>query len=133
MSSFLDFGPFYQCALPLKRLRIFKVRRWGTDSQTEDWREDRDEVSSLEDANLVSSMWRGSDHHMVVLDIDIPAALIPSSTPGHSHLYIKSAMPWDVYTRLLDALADAGILETGYVAASKKRGFTGVRVPWVTK
>lgn len=127
------FGPMYQHAMPYKRLRLFKVLKWGIDSDSEEWHEDREEVTSLDDANIVSSQFRGSDHHMVILDLDVPAALVPSSTPGHSHLYIQSRMGWETYSNLLDALSAAGILEPGYVGASKARKFTGVRLPWISK
>jgi hypothetical protein len=74
-----------------------------------------------------------AQHHKVVLDIDLPAKLIPSSTEGHFHLYIDKEIPWDVYVRLLTALASAGIIEQGYLSASLERGLTAVRLPWVRK
>lgn len=96
-------------------------------------------VSSLAHANVVSSIQIGqSPHspdatHFPVIDIDIPARLIPSSTPGHSHLYIDHPVPESMYWPLLHALADAGIVEQGYVDASEARGYTSVRLPWVRK
>lgn len=71
--------------------------------------------------------------HKVVVDIDMPARLVPSSTPGHFHLYIDHKMPWHQYLQLLDALVEAGIVEPGYVKAAERRGFTAVRLPWITK
>ncbi|MEO2133362.1 hypothetical protein [Microbacterium sp.] len=71
--------------------------------------------------------------HKVVLDIDIPAKLVPSSTPGHSHLYIDKAMPWGDYFELLSVLADVGLIERGYFDASIARGHTAARLPWVKK
>ena len=71
--------------------------------------------------------------HRPVLDIDIPARLIPSSTPGHHHLYLDVDMPWDKYEALLKALADAGVIEQGYLLAALDRGATFVRLPWVGK
>lgn len=71
--------------------------------------------------------------HSPVLDIDIPAHLVPSSTPGHSHLYFDHLMTWRQYKRFLKALAKVGILENGYVKASIRRGHTAVRVPWLKK
>lgn len=85
-------------------------------------------------ADVVSSQIVGeSDMHSIMLDLDVPAHLVPSSTPGHSHLYIDVKVPWHTYLRLLSALADAGVIERGYVGASKKRGGTFLRLPWVKK
>lgn len=71
--------------------------------------------------------------HKPILDIDFPVHVVPSSTPGHSHVYIDKAMPWDKLKALLDALADAGVVERGYADASIDQGFTTVRAPWVKK
>lgn len=71
--------------------------------------------------------------HKPVLDLDMPCKLIPSSTPGHFHLYIDQAMSWDAYRALLHALAAAGLIEQGYLNASLARGHTAVRLPWVQK
>lgn len=71
--------------------------------------------------------------HKVVLDIDLPAQLIPSSTPGHFHLLIDKELTWGQYTGLLNELARVGIIEDGYVSASIARGHTAVRLPWVQK
>lgn len=71
--------------------------------------------------------------HRPVLDIDIPIKVVPSSTPGHSHLFIDVAMTWEDYEKLLWALAAAGIVEEGYVHASVRRGHTSVRLPHVRK
>lgn len=71
--------------------------------------------------------------HKVVLDIDLPAKLIESSTPGHYHLFIDHEIPEHKYMALLDIMAECGLIERGYVYASKERGYTAVRLPWVKK
>ena len=71
--------------------------------------------------------------HFPVLDLDVPAHLVPSSTSGHSHLYIDKLLSWDQYKELLTALAKAGIIEDGYAGASIARGHTAVRLPWKRK
>lgn len=89
-----------------------------------------------QDAHVVTSRANDGkycDHHRPVLDIDFPAALIPSTTPGHFHLYLDKPMPWGKYKALLKALADAGIIERGYLSASIGRQYTSVRLPWVRK
>lgn len=73
------------------------------------------------------------DFHKPILDIDFPIQCVPSTTPGHFHLYMDKELTWDKYKALLHALADAGIIEDGYRWASIAREYTAVRVPWVRK
>jgi len=95
--------------------------------------EDRVETSDLALAEVVSSRIVGLDAHRLMLDLDVPAELIASSTPGHSHLYVDVAMTWDKLEPLLRALGDAGIIETGYAKVSIARKQTFLRLPWVKK
>lgn len=71
--------------------------------------------------------------HAPVLDIDFPVVVIPSTTPGHFHLYIEKEVCWTDYSMLLDALAECGIIEKGYARASQERGAAYVRVPTAVK
>lgn len=71
--------------------------------------------------------------HRPVLDLDFPAAIVPSSTPGHGHLYLDKVLTWSQYVKLMEVMAEVGILEPGYVSASIAREFTSVRLPWVKK
>ena len=94
----------------------------------------------LEEANLLTSRHKhgrakagGKGMHRIVLDIDMDAALIPSTTPGHHHLIIDKVLPWDEYEKLLNALADAGIIQKGYAGASIAKGYTAIRPPWEKK
>lgn len=91
---------------------------------------------SLGDANLVSSRITSGEHagkHTVAIDLDVSAVLVPSSTPGHSHLYIDVPMTWETYANLLKALSAAGIVEDGYVQACIRRKHTSLRLPWIRK
>lgn len=105
-------------------------------------------VDSIDEAEVVTSntgemapkpkmgWWGGTEDesiHRPILDIDFPAALIPSTTPGHFHLYLDKPMGWSKYSALLGALATAGIVEQGYAGASLEREYTSVRLPWVKK
>lgn len=96
-------------------------------------------TTSEQEANIVTSQLpvfdkaTGFELHAPVLDIDFGAQLLPSSTPGHFHLYFEKAMTWDKYCGLLRALGDVGILEAGYVKASLRRGYSSVRKPGVYK
>ena len=116
--------------LPLPGQILHNVKAFG-DYACED--RDRYATTNLEEAHVTTSMVAGSDMHKVVLDIDMPAVLLDSSTPGHHHLYIDHEMTWENYKRLLHVLADVGLLEPGYVGASETRKHTALRLPWVRK
>lgn len=67
--------------------------------------------------------------HAPCIDLDYPAYLIESSTPGHFHLYLEKKVPWDKYKAVLRALADADLIEEGYYNASVKHGGSYLRLP----
>lgn len=92
-------------------------------------------TTELDAAHVVTSQAKNDvpGYHRPVLDLDFPAALIPSTTPGHFHLYLDKPMPWPKYKALIKALADAGIIERGYASASIARRYTSVRLPWIRK
>lgn len=75
----------------------------------------------------------GDDLHAPVIDLDLPARLVPSATPGHFHLFLDVAMDWPTYVHLLEALAEAGLVQPGYVDACVVRGTTDVRAYPETK
>lgn len=112
--------------------KLYKVKQWapssGSLSQTTDV-----DPAHLFNADVVSSEVRNNGVHRPVLDIDVPAFLVPSSTPGHSHLYIDKPMMWDEYAKLLGALEAAGIIEYGCYNIALKRKATMVRLPWIRK
>lgn len=58
------------------------------------------------------------------LRFDVPMTIVPSTTPGHHHLYLEHEMPWEHYRRFLRALGAVDILEQGYVAAAERREMT---------
>lgn len=103
------------------------------DDGTYDEAYDLEQPSPEHPANVVSSLCEDGQHRPV-LDIDMPVVLMPSSTPGHHHLYLNTvALTWDKYAALLDVLADCGIIEQGYADASIRRGQTVVRRPGVPR
>lgn len=124
-----------------KWLTPYFVSDWGnndSDDKSNNRPSDRKEVSSLDEANVITSLHNDDDNgvrHALVLDIDHPSWLIPSTTPGHYHLYVDvpDGIPSDDYDALLIALANARVIEAGYAGASRARGFTSVRLPWITK
>lgn len=121
----------------LRRLESWKIdwQRVGDPYEAGDIRE----RASVDEgyANAASSWLKGSENmrHIVALDLDIPAYLVPSSTEGHGHLYIDvpGGVKHEDYMELVALLGRIGVIEDGYAAVSLKRGFTDLRLPWVAK
>jgi len=87
-----------------------------------------------QNADVISSEIYGEPGmHVVALDVDVPARLIPSSTEGHSHLHIDVKCSWEDYVDFLRAAEKIGIIEPGYVNVSIERRGTHLRLPWVKK
>jgi hypothetical protein len=84
------------------------------------------------DANLISSLLENG-MHAPAIDIDLPAHLVPSSTPGHFHLYFDKEMPWKDYEKLLKVMADVGLVEKGFYSQAVKFQQTYLRLPHVKK
>lgn len=125
------FAPKHEHPFPGQQLR--RVEQWNN---YEEINEEILEVADLEEANIITSEVaygpnRGT--HKVLLDIDMPVKILPSSTEGHFHLFIDKELDTGVYFDLVEAFVKAGIVEDGYLAASAERGYTAVRVPWVPK
>lgn len=96
-------------------------------------REDRAQVP-IEQAQVWSSeIVDKPGMHVLALDLDESARLVPSSTPGHYHLIIDKPIGWKAYQAILRAMGEAGLVEPGYVGASIARGATFLRLPWITK
>mgnify|MGYP007071565893 CR=1 FL=1 len=83
-------------------------------------------------ANVVTSLLPNG-MHAPVIDLDFPAMLVPSSTPGHSHLYLDVQLGWTEYFDLLQDLREHRIVQAGFVDHAHQRGLTVVRMPWFTK
>jgi hypothetical protein len=61
--------------------------------------------------------------HRVIVDIDQTVVVQPSKTEGHFHIAFPDMkpVPWKSYVKLLEAMEECGLLEEGYVSASKDR------------
>lgn len=100
-------------------------------------------TTDLDEVEAFSSRWTdqpphaaddpGSEVHGILIDLDVPAWLIPSSTSGHGHLYVDLPVLVGDLWDFLDAAVRVGLVEEGYVNACKARGMTSLRAPWVTK
>ena len=103
------------------------------ESADDDYESEHVRTEDIDKADIMLSFDKETNLHRPVLDIDFQLFTVPSSTPGHFHLYLDKPMSWPKYKRLIDALADAGIIEGGYASVSIDRKYTSVRLPWVTK
>jgi hypothetical protein len=115
------------------RLVPYKVLNWSSSSSDGDTDRLR---TSLADADVVASAYvHDPTRHVLAIDIDHQSWLVKSTTPGHYHLYVEvpDGIPQGYYDSLLNALANAGVVEQGYARASIERGFSCVRLPWVKK
>lgn len=112
------------------RRRYYKVEQLNGSDHEPDV-DDRTECSR-EEANVVGSLCQDGMHRPVI-DVDHDCQLVPSSTPGHFHLYLDVPMTWEKYEKLLGALVDAGVVSHFYAKAASVRQQSFVRVPWVKK
>lgn len=95
-------------------------------------------VTDIDAANVITSKVAHlvnlfGQRHKVMVDVDMPCKVVPSTTPGHFHLYIDREMSWHDYKLLLGTFERVGIISTGYHDASILRGFTTLRLPWIKK
>lgn len=95
--------------------------------------EERTEECQQLESNLVGSKTNVDDTHLLVLDLDFPCILVPSSTNGHFHLYLQKPMPWPKAKKLLVAMQEADLLEPMWVSQCLDEGMTSVRPPWAKK
>lgn len=82
--------------------------------------------------NLVSSI-TDDGKQMPILDLDFPHRIVPSSTPGHNHLYLDVVMTKWQWFWLMWGLWQAGVIELGFFVWSIRRGGNFVRVPGTVK
>lgn len=87
-------------------------------------------VTSLKHPNIFDTT---SEIHAPVLDLDIEHEYWPSSRPGHASLMLNVDLPAELHAELLDVLERCGILESGFVASAKAKGYAAVRTPWTKK
>jgi hypothetical protein len=90
-------------------------------------------AENFETANLISSKIKGTKKHKVILDLDFDAALIPSSTPGHSHLYLDIDLTEDQMEKLVGVLHEVGIIAQGNVNQWDRFKALFLRLPWIKK
>jgi hypothetical protein len=69
------------------------------------------------------------EYHLPVFDCDFEIETVPSSTPGHYHLYIDVPIEFKHYMNIMRAFVDAGLIEEGYYHACLSHGEGFVRRP----
>lgn len=124
----------------IDRLKTFRVN-WAPTEEQYVLGRDREE-NDLDRADVASSalkpdVWTVANdpRHVIALDIDYPAYVVPSSTGGHCHLYIDvpGGIEHQGYMALVSLLGHLGVIEKGYAQVSIQRGHTDLRLPWVVK
>lgn len=90
--------------------------------------------------NVVTSLVEDGDSkkprdgfHRPVIDFDFPCELIPSSTPGHFHLYIGRSLSWENYVELLNVMLKCSLIQRGWYDSAIREGQSIVRMPGVVK
>lgn len=64
---------------------------------------------------------------------NVPVSVIPSSTPGHFHLYIEAPLSWSAYRELLELVRAANIILGSTVPWALERGQTMLLKPGLSK
>lgn len=88
--------------------------------------------SHMDKANLVSSETEHGSH-LPVIDCDYPIQAVPSSTPGHYHLYIDKKLSWQQYEALLNGLFLAGLIQEAWYRNALEHKRSYVRMPHIQK
>lgn len=89
-------------------------------------------LTMQQDANLISSKTTDG-RQMPIIDLDFNFHIVPSSTPGHVHLFIDHPMSKFRWAALMLALWFSGSVEMGYAVWSLRRGGNFVRMPEIEK
>jgi hypothetical protein len=116
--------------------RLTTVRyEWNRDHVPFDRDGNRDSTvcAPMHEATAVMSANAETGRHAVLLDIDYPAYVVPSSTGGHNHIYldVPDGLSDRQHRRLMKALGKAGVVEKEWAHAN--RHGSALRPPWVTK
>jgi hypothetical protein len=67
------------------------------------------------------------------LELGVPVQILPSSTPGHHHVYIDAEMKWRPYRALCKAMVRVGLLESAFVDLMISHSMSMLLRPGLTK
>lgn len=87
--------------------------------------------NSLESNVIISETKRGK--HKPLLDLDFSHTYVPSSTPGHGHLYIHEDYDYQSYLNMMRCLRDSNLIQPGVFNSLERNGYNAVRLPWIRK
>lgn len=129
----------------IRKLTWHHQVRWEVPDYVDDVEDHRSVTADLDQVEAFSSqrtdalaIIHGEEPiHALLLDIDLPAWVVPSTHANHNHLYVDLASVHHVGTKALEefllAAAKIGLVEEGYARACIARGMTSLRAPWVRK
>lgn len=88
-------------------------------------------IDTLVTEGLASAVTVRGRHnpYKVNVSLSADAALVPSRTRGHNHLYVDTEIPWNSYRRILNSMRSLGVLEEGFRFCSRMRGMSMLRLP----
>jgi hypothetical protein len=78
---------------------------------------------------LAEWMIQPASGYVSILEVEFPIQLIPSTTPGHYHLYLDRKISWEQYILVLESAHEAGIINKGFYEMSIKNGQSMVLLP----
>lgn len=87
------------------------------------------EECTLMDATHLSSQLRHGDHHVLVLDIEHSVEVVRTNKAGHHHVYINKSMPWEKYVKIIEAMADAGVVDEQWATQALTQGYAHASLP----
>lgn len=87
------------------------------------------DVDSGDPEVLIADLIGWLEHNVHISAMRSDFYVVPSTTPGHFHLYVELALTWDKYIAMLSWLDSRTWVEHHYVRASIKHGATFVRPP----
>jgi len=120
----------------LSRFSLFQsvtLKAYGLDTEIPKPCTGKTANENLGQAILVGSRFgTGNVTHKVVLDIDHPSALYESSS-GNFHLLIDKTLTREQYKKVVDVLAEVGILNQFHAKHFDEKKGTYVFAPWVDK
>lgn len=125
----------------LKNNFLYNKSQLTDDSESEEsWQDlhESERVEDLDEANVISSKWYDSGNgrlvlHKLFLDLDVEHLYVPSSTPGHGHLYLNVDLNPDQLEGLMATLVRFGIVSKGSLRQVRSRGASTLRLPWIKK
>lgn len=91
-----------------------------------------DVVATIDHMNVFGSRL-DNGNHVPLFDFDFPVELVPSSTPGHFHLYVSKEIGWEHYRDILLAMRRARLLDAGWVDSALEERCATIRPPHVMK